>query len=402
MKNFEYKARDQEGKTVTGEIKAPDERSASDLLWDKRLIVISLRAASATPQGPKRRYRKPTLEELTGFSRQLATMLKAGVPLVQALRSLGRQGGEKGIGQVVQEVALGVENGLSFSESLARFPKVFDRLYVSMVHASEQGGVMAQILSRLAAYLEASVRLRKKVRSAMMYPLVVCVIGVGISIFLMVKIIPVFAEIFGDFGSKLPTPTLILIHVSEAIRSNLLIVSIGSVVLGFAIRYLKRTPAGTLFWDKFKVRLPIVGIVAHKIALSRFIRTLSVLLKSGVPIVSALQTGAKSAGNRFFENCILEVAGSIEQGNTLVAAMSQHKVFPVMLVDMVAVGEQTGSVDEMLEEVASHYDMEIEATLNGLTAMLEPILMVFLGTIVGTIVICMFLPIFRISQIVQF
>ena len=402
MNNYQYKARNEAGKEVSGQIEAPDERGAMDALWQKRLMVTSLHLAVPIPSSGRRGGSKPKAQELAVFSRQLATMLKAGIPVYQALKAVARQNSQTSLQPIIEDIAHGVEQGQSLSESLARHPRVFDRIYVGMVHAGEGGGQLAEILGRVAAYREATVRLRKKVRSAMAYPTAVAVIAVCISLFLVLKIIPVFADIYSEFQSKLPAPTLLLVQFSELIRNNLLLGVVLVAVAGFVLFHLKRSTPGELFWDKNKMRFPVLGPIVQKIALSRFTRTFTVLLRSGVPIIQALQTSAASTGNVFMEGIVLQLAQAIEQGNTLEVALREHTIFPPMIVEMVAVGEQTGSVDEMLDQVATYYDQEIETTLNGLTALIEPLLIIFLGVVVGTVVICMFLPIFRMSEAIQF
>jgi type IV pilus assembly protein PilC len=303
---------------------------------------------------------------------------------------------------VVRQTTVQVEQGHAFSEALAEHPKVFNKLYVSMVEAGETGGLLAEILDRLACYLEASSRLKKKVKSAMTYPVIVCFVALGIALFLIVKVIPIFGGIYKDFGAQLPAPTQILIDISDFVRTYF-ILAMGSLAgLVFAIVKFKRTRRGTALWDRMKLRLPVFGKLVHKICISRFSRTFAALLRSGVPILETLRIVGQSSGNTVVEAAVAKTANSIEHGDNLAVALGQHKIFPPMLVRMISAGEQTGKVDVMLEKISDFYDEEIEATLAGLTSLIEPLLIVFLGVVVGSIVICMFLPIFKLNQIVQF
>jgi type IV pilus assembly protein PilC len=270
------------------------------------------------------------------------------------------------------------------------------------VEAGETGGLLAEILDRLACYLEASSRLKKKVKSAMSYPVIVCVVALGIALFLIVKVIPIFGNIYKDFGAQLPAPTQILIDISDFIRTYFILAIGMAGGFVFGVVKFKRTRRGTALWDRTKLRLPVFGKLIHKICISRFSRTFAALLRSGVPILETLRIVGQSSGNTVVESAVLKTANSIEHGDNLAVALGQHSIFPPMLVRMISAGEQTGKVDVMLEKISDFYDEEIEATLSGLTSLIEPLLIVFLGVVVGSIVICMFLPIFKLNQIVQF
>jgi type IV pilus assembly protein PilC len=402
MANFLYQARDSSGKPVSGELEAPDEPSAASALMDRGLMVIALRPAAAKKIRSKRRQGRVKPQELVVFTRQLATMMDAGLPLVQSLSALEEQTDSKSFRPVLRQITDRVEQGQAFSEALSEHPKVFSRLYVSMVEAGEAGGLLAEILDRLANYLEATARLKKKVKSAMTYPTIVCVIAIGIALFLIVKVIPIFADIYKDFGAELPAPTQILINISNLVRAYFVFALAAAAAAVFAFIRFKRTRQGAAIWDRTKLRLPVFGKLIHKIAMSRFARTFAALLRSGVPILETLHIVAQSSGNTMVERAIESAATSIEKGDNIAAALSQHAIFPPMLVRMVSAGEQTGKVDVMLEKISDFYDEEIEATLAGLTSLIEPLLIVFLGVVVGSIVVCMFLPIFKLNQIVQF
>jgi type IV pilus assembly protein PilC len=269
------------------------------------------------------------------------------------------------------------------------------------VGAGEKGGLLAEILSRLAVYLENTARLRKKVKSAMMYPTVVTFVAIAITIFLLVKVIPVFGEIYDGFGAKLPGPTQFLINLSDIVKSYflLMIVGGGGLIYGW-LHYIKTKP-GREFWDRNRIRLPIFGVIAHKICLARFTRTLASLVRSGVPILEVLQIVSQTVGNVVMEKAIKVASSDIERGESISVALGKHPVFPNMIIRMITAGEQTGKIDNMLERISDFLDDEIETTLSGITSLIEPILIVFLGVVVGGMVICMFLPIFKMSEIVS-
>jgi type IV pilus assembly protein PilC len=329
-------------------------------------------------------------------------MVGAGLPLVQAMSTLEEQTDSKTLKPILKQVTTRVESGDTFSSALAEHPKVFDRLYISMVEAGEAGGLLAEILDRVACYLESTARLKKKVKSAMSYPVIVCFIAISISLFLIIKVIPVFSDIYKDFGGQLPTPTQILISFSNIMREYFLFCIGGLVAAGFILAKLKKTRQGTWVWDRYKLKFPVLGKLAHKVCMSRFSRTFAALLRSGVPILETLRIVGQSAGNAIVEDAVQRTASSIERGDNLAQALGQHTIFPPMLVRMIAAGEQTGKVDVMLEKISDFYDEEVEATLAALTSLIEPLLICFLGVVVGTIVVCMFLPIFKLNQIVQF
>jgi type IV pilus assembly protein PilC len=294
-----------------------------------------------------------------------------------------------------------VEGGDSFSEALQKHPKVFSRLYVCMVAAGEKGGLLAEILARLALYLENSARLRKKVKSAMMYPTVVTIVAILITIFLLVKVVPVFGEIFKSFGAALPAPTQFLIDISHIVQRWILLIILGGGGAVYGWFHFIKTAAGRKFWDTYRIKLPIFGAIAHKICLARFTRTLASLVRSGVPILEVLQIVSQTVGNVVMEKAIKVAASDIERGESISEALSKHPIFPSMIIRMVTAGEQTGKIDNMLERISDFLDEEIETTLSGLTALIEPILIVFLGVVVGGMVICMFLPIFKMPEIVS-
>jgi type IV pilus assembly protein PilC len=400
MPQFAYEARDARGASTSGTIEASDQQSALNSLVSRGLMVIALRAESVKAKTTVSKSGRVKADDLVMFTRQLATMVDAGLPLVQALSSLEEQAANKVFKVIIKDIRERVEGGSSFSEALSKHPRVFNRLYVSMVQAGEIGGLLAEILDRIASYLESTHRLRKKVISSMTYPAAVSVIAFVIVAFLMFFIVPKFGEIYDDLGSDLPTPTKILVGISNAVVSNAPWVVLGLIAVIIGFFYWKKTPPGAYMWDKLKLKFPVFGPLLHKVSLSRFCRTFASLIRSGVPILDALQIVATSSGNRVVEKCTVESGVGVEKGENLSLALSRYEVFPPMMLRMIAAGEQTGNVDLMLEKLADFYDTEVDATLQSLTSLIEPLLIVFLGVVVGGIVICMFLPIFGLSQAV--
>jgi len=400
MPSFVYLARDTAtGREIRSTVEAASEQAAIAALLNRNLLVVSIQEKI----GKKGRVggNKVGLADLVLFTRQLATMIDAGLAMVQSLQALAEQTTNKAMRDVIKDVCTRVEGGDSFSAALMKHPKVFNRLYYCMVEAGEKGGLLAEILARLATYLENTSRLRKKVKSAMMYPTAVTCVAIGITIFLLVKVVPVFGEIFSGFGAKLPGPTQWLINTSNFVKSNLIFILGGGAAAVYGwLTYIK-TKKGREFWDRNRIRLPVFGQIAHKIVLARVTRTLASLIRSGVPILEVLNIVANTSGNVIMERSIRTAAMDIERGDGISNSLAKHPIFPPMIIRMMSAGEQTGKIDAMLERVADFLDEEIETTLSGLTSLIEPLLIVFLGVVVGGIVICMFLPIFKMSEIIN-
>jgi type IV pilus assembly protein PilC len=400
MPSFVYVAREtSSNREVRSSVEAANEQAAIAALLNRNMLVLSIQE-KVGKQG-KTSGGRVALVDLVIFTRQLATMIDAGLAMVQSLQALAEQTTSKVMRDVIKDVCARVESGDSFSEALQKHPKVFNRLYVCMVGAGERGGLLAEILARLATYLENTARLRKKVKSAMMYPTVVTIVAILITVFLLVKVVPVFGEIFKSFNATLPTPTLWLIRLSDAVKSYLLLFVIAAGAIAYGWFYFIKTPAGRFFWDSRRIKLPIFGSIAHKICLARFTRTLASLIRSGVPILEVLQIVSQTVGNVLMEKAIKTAASDIERGESISVALGRHPIFPTMIIRMVTAGEQTGKIDNMLERISDFLDEEIETTLSGLTSLIEPILIVFLGVVVGGMVICMFLPIFKLPEIVN-
>jgi type IV pilus assembly protein PilC len=400
MASFVYVARETgSGREIRSTVEAATEQAAIAALLNRNLLVVSIQEKI----GKKGRTGGGSvgLADLVIFTRQLATMIDAGLAMVQSLQALAEQTTNKVMRDVIRDVCTRVEGGDSFSEALQKHPKAFSRLYVAMVSAGEKGGLLAEILARLAVYLENTARLRKKVKSALMYPTAVTVVAILITIFLLVKVVPVFGEIYSGFGAQLPGPTQFLINISNFVKGYILLIMVGGGGAVYGWLYFIKTKPGREFWDARRIKLPIFGAIAHKICLARFTRTLASLVRSGVPILEVLQIVSQTVGNVVMERAIKIAAGDIERGESISAALSKHPVFPSMIIRMITAGEQTGKIDNMLERISDFLDEEIETTLSGLTSLIEPILIVFLGVVVGGMVICMFLPIFKMADIIN-
>src|SRR5712671_397936 len=400
MPSFTYVAREAgTGRELRSSLNASSEPAAIAALLNRNLLIVSIQEKIG--KKGKTSGGKVALADQVVFTRQLATMIDAGLAMVQSLQALAEQTTNKVMRDIIRDVCTRVEGGDSFSQALIKHPKCFNKLYVSMVDAGEKGGLLAEVLARLATYLENTARLRKKVKSAMMYPTAVTVIAIGITIFLLVKVVPVFGEIYSGFGAKLPGPTQFLISLSNILKGYILYILPGMAAMVYGWFYYIKTKPGREFWDRTRIKLPIFGIIAHKICLARFTRTLASLIRSGVPILEVLNIVANTVGNVVMEKAIRQGASDIERGESISTALGKHPVFPSMIIRMITAGEQTGKIEGMLERISDFLDEEIETTLSGLTSLIEPLLIVFLGLVVGGIAICMFLPIFKMSEIVN-
>jgi type IV pilus assembly protein PilC len=400
MPSFVYVARETAtGREIRNSVEAVTEQAAITALLNRNLLVVAIQ--EKVGKKGKTAGGKVNLQDLVVFTRQLATMIDAGLAMVQSLQALAEQTNNKVMRDVIKDVCTRVEGGDSFSEALTKHPKAFNKLYCCMVSAGERGGLLAEILSRLATYLENTARLRRKVKSSMMYPITVTVVAIGITIFLLVKVVPVFGDIFSSFGHKLPAPTQWLITVSNFMKKFLIPVlfAMGGTVYGWL--YFIKTKPGREFWDSRRIKLPIFGSIAHKICLARFTRTFASLIRSGVPILEVMTVTSNTCGNVVMEKAIRVATADIERGESISTALGKHPVFPSMIIRMITAGEQTGKIDSMLERISDFLDEEIETILSGLTSLIEPLLIVFLGVVVGGIVICMFLPIFKMSEIIN-
>lgn len=392
MPVYSYHAREAgTGREVHSTIDSSSEQAAIAALRGRNLFVVSVRE-KATGSGPSRR--KVRLIDLAAFTRQLASMLDAGLTLSQGLQTLSTQTASKMLQEVIRDIMKQIDLGESLSGSLQKHPEVFNRLYVNMVDAGEQGGILPDILARLASHIERTQKIQSKVRSAMLYPAIVSVVAIAVTTFLLVQVVPTFSSIFAEQGAKLPVFTQFVISLSNLLKDNLIWIIPAFLIALFGSRAFIRTPKGRAWWDAHKIKLPIIGPLFHKLALTRFARTTASLIHSGVPILEVLNVVAATVGNVKMESALKEVAVRIEQGDTLSGALSAYALFPPIVLRMITAGEQSGSVDTMLEKVSDYMDEELEHTLSGLTSLIEPILIIFLGVMIGGMVLAMFLPIF--------
>lgn len=404
MPNFKYVAKDREGKTVGGVTEAKDRGIVVDMLRKKDLVIISV-----FEEAPKMkisilflgwRKKKVKLDDLVMFARQLATMVDAGIPLVGALDILGDQIDNKTFGAVIMNVRHDVETGSSLSVAMAKHKKVFSPLFVNMVKAGESSGMLDEILDRLSEYLEKSSSLQKKVTSALVYPAVVSGMALAITALLLLKVVPIFKNIFEGFGAKLPGPTMFLINVSDALQKYFLLIAASAVGIGFLLKRYLNTNKGRLQFDGLMLKMPIFGILLRKVAISKFTRTLSTLIRAGVPILSALEIVGKTSGNKVVETAIENVRTNVREGESIAEPLAKSKIFPPMVTRMVSVGEQAGELEKMLSKIADFYDEQVDAAVSALTSMIEPLIIAFLGIVIGSIVIAMFLPIFKLTTVV--
>jgi len=405
MAKFKYTAGDTKGKKISGILEAPSRDDAVQSLRSKEMIIISLEEEKKTPfslfSKQTARKKKIKIDDKVIFARQLATMVNAGIPLVNALDILGEQMDNPSFKTLVLKVRDDVETGSSFSEGLAKHQNVFSNLFINMVKAGESSGMLDEILDRLATYLEKTSSLQKKVKSALIYPTAVTVMAFGITAFLMMKVIPVFKEIYSGFGAKLPTPTEILINISD-FMVNYFYLAIGLFALAvFLLLKYSKTEKGKFNVDNLKLNMPVFGTLLRKVAVGKFTRTLSTLVKSGVPILNALEIVGKTADNRVIEVAVEKVRSNVKEGEPIAEPLARCGVFPPMVVRMISVGEQTGELEKMLIKIADFYDEQVDVAVSGLTSLIEPLIVAFLGIVIGGIVVCMFLPILKITSLVS-
>lgn len=401
MPVYIWKGKNSQGEKRKGEIEAPDQSAVLAQL--KRLRIVD----PVIKEKPKDLFAnvalfqpKVTGKDVVIFTRQLSTMIDAGLPLVQGLEILEKQQSNTTFKRVLGTIRGDVEAGSTLADSMRKHPKVFDNLFSNMIEAGETGGILDTILSRLAVFLEKSMALKKKIKGAMTYPTICLAISLLILIVILVFVIPVFKTMFEDFGSTLPLPTLILVNLSNLIKDYFFFLLIGLVILAMIFRKIYQTDKGRLFFDRYSLKLPVFGILLRKVAVAKFTRTLSTMLHSGVPILEALQVVGKTSGNKIIENAVYRVADSIAEGRPIAEPLEESGVFPNMVVQMINVGESVGALDSMLEKIADFYDEEVDQAVENLTAMIEPFMMVFLGGMIGGIVVAMYLPIFKVAGLV--
>jgi type IV pilus assembly protein PilC len=398
MPSFAYTARSAAGELKSATIDAASKDDVIAQLRRQRLTLVKIEDES---KKKKRRLGRIKTRDIVIFTRQFSTMINSGLPLVQALDILSKQTDNKALASVTREVVFDVESGHTLADALRKHPKAFSELYVNMVAAGEAGGILDTILMRLATFMEKNDALIRKVKGAMIYPGVIMSVAFIAVTTLLLFVIPVFQKMFGSVGLALPMPTRIVIGASTLLKSYWwLIGGVGTAAVMFLTKYY-HTPDGKLRLDRMLLRVPILGDVLRKSAVSRFTRTLGTLISSGVSILDGLEITAKTAGNRVIQDAIMASRASIAGGDTIAQPLAKSKVFPPMVISMISVGEQTGGLDEMLSKIADFYDEEVDAAVTGLLAALEPLMIVFLGVVVGGMVVAMYLPIFDMINAVQ-
>jgi type IV pilus assembly protein PilC len=409
MPHFSYTAVDSSGSQTTGTIEAIDANTASTKIKEQGLFPTTITETSAAAAGEQKPKKKGSFniggggvkgKVLTVFTRQLATLIDAGLPLLRSLRTLIKQEKNPALRDAMDHLADSVESGNTFSEALAQHPKIFNKLYVNMVKAGELGGVLEIVLTRLAEFQEKAQRIKGKVISAMVYPIVVLVIAIGILAFLLLFIVPKFEAIFKDMlGNKpLPLLTSVVIDISRFVQSNILLILAAAIIGVVVYQVFRRTPAGSTVLDRMKLRMPVFGDLISKTSIARFSRTLGTLVTSGVPILQALSITKETAGNIVLSSAINDVHEAVKEGESMVSPLEASGLFPPMVISMIQVGEETGQLPDMLNKVADVYEEEVDVAVAGLTSLLEPIMIVFLAVVVGTIVIALFLPLVSIIQ----
>jgi type IV pilus assembly protein PilC len=400
--NYAYKVRDRAGKLVSGEIWGDNDAA----------VMQRLREMGYTPLKVGKKSRGLSLEislrpghvkkkDLAVFSRQFATMVNSGLPILRALNILASQTQSKALSKIITQVRMDVERGSSLSAAMAKHPKAFNNLYVAMIKSGETGGVLDQVLLRLADNTEKEVELRRRVKSAMTYPIVVLCVVSMVLVAMLVFIVPQFKSIYAQLHGSLPALTKLLMSISNSVRSMWYVWILGIAGLAFGFRAYKRTPKGRATVDKYKLKMPVFGPLFHKMALSRFANTLSVLLQSGVPILQSLDIVSETVNNHVVSEAVHDVQANVKEGETIAKPLARHQVFPPMVVQMLSVGEETGSVDVMLKKVGEFYDSEVTAQVDALTSLIEPLMIAVVGGMVGVAVIALYLPMFKLINLIK-
>ena len=405
MPTFLWEGKTAQGKAMKGELEALNLEAVVALLRDRRIRPVASRIREKGA-GLEKEFTIPGFgekvkpKEVSLFTRQFATMIDAGLPIVQCLNILTEQSESKLLRRTIRTIQQDVEGGSTLADALAKHPKIFDDLYVNMVQAGEAGGVLNTILNRVALFIEKASKLKRKVKGAMIYPTSILGVAVLVTAILLIFVIPVFSELYGSMGKALPAPTQITINISNWFVANWYYMLFGLVGIFVAIRTYYQTEQGRMIIDRIMLRLPVVGDLLRKVAVARFSQNMAILLSSGVPILDGLAITARTAGNKVVEKAIMDARVSISQGKTIAEPLRESKIFPPMVCQMVAVGENTGGLDGMLRKVAELYEEEVDDAVANLTALMEPLIMVVLGVVLGGLVISMYLPIFQMGSLV--
>lgn len=401
MPAYAYVVKDKGGQTHQGSLAAASRQALIEQLWKQEFVILSIAEKEARASGLKIGQARVKAQQLVIFSRQLATMVASGIPIIGSIEALMDQMEDRTFQRILKRIRDDVEAGSSLSEGLTKHPRVFSDFFLNMVRAGESSGRLDEILDRLANYLEKIEVLRRKVQSSLYYPAVVSLLAFSISTFLVIVIVPKFKEIFATLGGTLPLPTRILLRVSDLLRQYLVLEAVALVLLVTGFQLYIRTPRGRAWFDRLKLRLPIVGKLLRKVAIARFARTLATLVRSGVPILTAMEIVARTAGNKVIEEAVMAARTSVREGENIADPLSQSGAFPPMVTRMIAVGEKTGELEKMLTKVADFYESEVDAAVSGLTSLIEPLVIAFLGLVIGAIVIALFMPILTVTQLLQ-
>lgn len=397
MAKFEWKGKTKTGENQRGVLVAKTKEEAESILRQRNIAPSSVKEEG-------KQFKMPSFgggvkpRELAIFTRQFSVMIDAGLPLIQCLELLGNQQENKAFASIIQTTRGDVESGATLSDAMRKHPKAFDSLYVNMIAAGEAGGILDQILERLSVYIEKAVKLKSQVKSALMYPAIVCLVAFGVVMIIMYKVIPTFAAMFESAGNEMPLPTRITMGASKFVESYMIFMLIFAALVVWALRRYHGTYHGRRVLDQAVLKIPVLGDLVQKIAISRFCRTLSTLIGAGVPILDGLEITAKTSGNAIVEDSLMAVKKEIEEGKTISEPLSKSPIFPSMVVSMIGVGESTGALDTMLSKIADFYEDEVDVAVATLMSMLEPILIVGLGAVIGFIVISLYLPIFMMAQ----
>ncbi len=397
MPSYIYEGKTANGELKKGRIEAENEQQAMNRLKSMQITPTEVKKATIFQAEIKMPgfMSGVSSKDLVVFTRQFATMIDSGLPLVQCLDIQAQQAQNPAFRRELTVIKETVESGATFADALRKFPKTFDELYVNLVSAGEIGGILDTILNRLAAYIEKNQKLKRQVKGAMAYPVVVLMVTIGCVILLLVKVVPMYAKLFSDMGQTLPLPTQILITMSEIFTKYFLVIFLGLVGFVVLVRILMQNKKVSYWLDNLALRLPVLGDLLTKISVARFCRTLGTMISSGVPILDALEICSKTAGNRVIEDAVMKTREAISEGRTIAEPLSEAKVFPQMVCQMISVGEATGALDTMLSKIADFYDEEVETAVGALTSVLEPIMLVGLGGTIGFFVVAMYLPMFK-------
>ena len=402
MPTFAYVVKDKAGRTHSGTLETESRNALIEQLWKREFVVLSIDERQPNkPSFLKIGQAKVKIDALVIFSRQLATMVDSGIPIAPALDVLADQMEDRNFKQTLRKIRDDIEAGSSLSEAVSRHPRAFSDFFVNMIKAGESSGRLDEILDRVATYMEKVNMLQGKVKASLFYPAFVSILAFGITTFLVVVIVPKFKEIFTSLGGELPLPTQMLLNLSEFMRKYLVL----EVVVGIAVIILFRlyinTPVGRIWFDRNTLKVPVIGKLMQKVVIARFSRTLATLVKSGVPILSSLEIVAKTSGNKVVESAVMSARASIKEGENIADPLSHSKVFPVMVTRMISVGEKTGELEKMLSKIADFYENEVDAAVTALTSLIEPLVIAVLGVIIGSIVIALFLPVFKLPTMIH-